>query len=145
MGTDLHNTPILVEDDNLVSSRDRIKLVSNNDERCITSQCIHRCGDTVFILGVKGTGSLIEEDDRRPLKERTGNRYALAFTTGKSPSCLTDTSFPPEWQARDNFIDAAQTCSFLHLGVTRSGAADPNIRFKGIVEKIDILENQRKL
>ena len=145
MGTNLNNAPILVQDDNPVSSRDRIKLVSNDDKRGILAQYIHSCSNTVLILGVKCAGSLVKEDDRRIFKERAGDRNALAFTAGEGSSPLADTRFPPEWQTRDDFIDATQTCSFLKLGVTRFRAADTNIRHKSIVEKIDILENQGKL
>ena len=95
MGTNLHYTPVLVEDDDLVSGRDRIKLVRNDDKRCILPQCIHSCGNTVFILGIKSAGRLIEKNNGRSFQECSGNRHALAFTTGEGTASFTNLSTPP--------------------------------------------------
>ena len=73
MSTNLRNTPIFIEDDNLVSCRDRIKLVGNNDEGRATTQCIHSRSHAVFILGIKGAGGLVKEDDGCSFKECAGD------------------------------------------------------------------------
>ena len=96
MSTNLYNTPILVEDDDLVSGRDRIKLVCNNDESRVTTQFIHSGGHTVFVLGIEGTGGLVEKNNGRVFQERSRDGYALAFAAGERTAALADWSIPPQ-------------------------------------------------
>ena len=143
MRTNLGDAAALVEDDDLVGCRDCVELVGDDDEGRVAPQGGHGVGDARFVFGVKGARGLVEEDDGRGLQERAGDGNALAFSSGQRAPALADGGVPAVRQAFDDLVDSAQASRFLDICAARVGVSDAHISFQGVVEEVDVLEDER--
>ena len=77
------NTPILIQDDNLLRIFDRRKLMCYHKYRFLPDQRIDRLLDQELIFRIDIHCRFVQQDDRRILEQRTSNCNPLVFPAGK--------------------------------------------------------------
>ena len=73
----------VVDDQNLVRVAHGLQAVGDHDDRLIAGQRLDGLLQTVLVLGVHIGRGLVQNDDRRVLEHRTGNRDALLLAAGE--------------------------------------------------------------
>jgi hypothetical protein len=121
------------------------------DRRCAMTiggspahQGLERGLHLAFGLRVERGGGLVEDQDRRVLEQRPGDRQALALAAGKAQPALADQGVQAFRQLAD---EAQRVCGFRGRDdVALGGAvhrAVGDVRVDGIVEQHDLLADER--
>src|SRR5215472_18593706 len=77
------------------------KPVRDDDRRAVAHQRVERAAHLRLADRVEMRGRLVEDQSRRVLQERAGDRDALALSAGELHATLTDDRIEPLGQARD--------------------------------------------
>ena len=94
--------------------------MSNRERRAALHEVLERLLDVLLRLGVERAGSLVEEEHRRVLEERTGNLDALFLTTREADTALADAGATCARCACETIAGSATFTSRTYFTVQRS-------------------------
>ena len=96
--------PAVVEHDDVVRERDRRESVSDDDRRSSAHDLAQPGSDLRLRGRVDRRGCVIEDEDPRIDQERTGDRDALALSSGEGDAALADDGLVAVWELEDELV-----------------------------------------
>ena len=79
--------PSTIEDADFIGLHDRRETVSDHNGRAALAQSAKRLLDRLLGFGIERRGRLVEQNDRRVLQKRAGDRDALALSPESCMPC----------------------------------------------------------
>ncbi|GAB2720050.1 hypothetical protein GCM10010442_46520 [Kitasatospora kifunensis] len=92
-------------------------------------------------LGVQRGGRLVEQHDGGVLEDGPGDRDPLALPAGESGADLADPRVVALREAVDELVHVRGAGGGLDLGVGRLGPGERDVGADGVVEEVDVLED----
>ncbi len=106
------------------------------------AQCALNGRFTVGGIGLRSR--LVQDDDRRVLKDGAGDRQALLLPTRQlTARTTTDLGVVPVWQSHDHVMNLRPLRRCLHFQIRCIWSAEPNVLAHGVPQEHDILEDDR--
>ena len=131
----------MFEHDDLVGIADGREAVGDHEGRAALHQGLECLLDARLGDRVEGAGCLVEDQDRRVLEQRPGNREPLAFAPRERRAALADQRLVPLRLAHDEVVRLGQPGGLLQLGLRGIGLADAQIVGDRAVEHGAVLEH----
>ena len=103
--------PAGVEHDDLVGADDGRQAVGDDDGRAVRGDAVERRLDRFLGAAVERAGGLVEDQDRRVLQQRAGDRHALLLAARELQPALADHRFIALRQRGDEVVDRRAACA----------------------------------
>ena len=97
--------------------------------------------DDGLVFCVQRSSGFVHQQDGRLLDQGPGNRYALAFATGKACTVFAHHRLHPVWQSRNDFIKPGLLRSLQNLRIAGVRFANADVVGNAAAKQIAILKD----